>query len=422
MSRKVLIFLLAMFLSVAGFGCSKSKVTLTLINHADLSSPEGKVFDKVLSAFQKKYPNITINVETLYNEPYHQKVTALAAAGSLPDIIFMWPGGRSLNLMKNDLVQDLYPFLGGDKDNFVPSTMVPQYEGKLFELPYSNTITHVLYVNKPVLAKNGLSIPKTYEDMVAMVPKLKAAGLDTVIMSSKEIWVIQSCFLSMVVGRIAGDEWTKSAIEGKAKFSDQPFVDSLKFVKQAFDDGVIPKSSIQLDYGAAPGAFVSGKGAFMIDGDWRGNFIKPLLTTGKENDVELMLFPKIPGEKFPNSTSVVTGVGYGMNAKLEGDKAKAAWNFISFMAGEEASKIRLEDQGYIPAYKLDASKLELHPVVKEIMKVHSDYNGSYVLDNEIPQAPIDMLNSGLQALALGQITPEKLAAQFEKAVRKEQGK
>jgi raffinose/stachyose/melibiose transport system substrate-binding protein len=394
-----------------------AEITLTMINHLDITSPEAKVFDKIVTAFEAKYPNIKLKVENLYNEAYHQKLAALAASGDLPDIIYMWPGGRSENLMKNGLAMDLYSFLGKDKSNYVPSTVAPQYEGKLLELPIAITSTHVFYINKAVLKANGLSVPKTYGDLVKMVAKLKKAGVETVLMANKDAWVNQSCLFSMVVGRFCGDKWLRDAIAGKASFTDKPFVDSIKFIKKMYEDGVLSANSIQTAYGEVPNLFAAGKGAFLIDGDWRVNAINPLVPADKQGDIVLSVFPAIPGEKFPNSTSIVTGSGYGMNAKLTGEKAKAAYAWISFIGGPEGAKTQLVDQGVMPAYKLNISGIKLDPIVSQRVAFYPKYKSSLVLDNVISSKPVDVLNAGLQAIALGTTTPEALAEQFEKAVR-----
>jgi len=66
----------------------------------------------VWEAFEKANPNIEIEREDLFLEPFHQKTEAYAAAGRLPDVLYMWPGGRSTTLHTKRLVKDLAPLLG----------------------------------------------------------------------------------------------------------------------------------------------------------------------------------------------------------------------------------------------------------------------------------------------------------------------
>ncbi|OGD17579.1 hypothetical protein A2V47_02935 [Candidatus Atribacteria bacterium RBG_19FT_COMBO_35_14] len=402
-------------ISVCVFSQEK-EVELTVLNYLDITSPEAKAWDATVEAFNAKYPNITLKIENSFGEAYHQKLAALAAAGDLPDVMYLWPGGRSAEIYKNELTEDLYPFLGPDKDKFVPAAVTPQWDGKLYELPIGITATHVMYVNTKLLIDLGLTMPKTYGELVAMVPKIKEAGLYPILMPNKAAWVMQSCLFSALVGRIAGQDWLDALIAGEASFTDQEFVDSLAFVKDMYDTGLLPPQSIQLEYGDGPNLFATGRSPFMIDGDWRVGALVPLLSEEEQENFELTVFPDIAGQKGESgSTSTVAATGFGMKAGLIGDKVDAAWKWIYFFAGPQAAEIRLIEQGMIPTYIMDLSAYDISPLAVKRGAFYPEHSGTYVLDDKITGEPINILNIGLQELALGNTTPEKLAAEIEAA-------
>ena len=402
-------------ISVCVFSQEK-EVELTVLNYLDITSPEAKAWDATVEAFNAKYPNITLKIENSFGEAYHQKLAALAAAGDLPDVMYLWPGGRSAEIYRNELTEDLYPFLGPDKDKFVPAAVAPQWDGKLYELPIGITATHVMYVNTKLLSDLGLTMPKTYDELVAMVPKIKEAGLYPILMPNKAAWVMQSCLFSALVGRIAGQDWLEALIAGEASFTDQEFVDSLALVKDMYDTGLLPPQSIQLEYGDGPNLFATGRSPFMIDGDWRVGAIAPLLSEEEQENFELTVFPDIAGQKGESgSTSTVAATGFGMKAGLTGDKVDAAWKWIYFFAGPQAAEIRLIEQGMIPTYIMDLSAYDISPLAVKRGAFYPEHSGTYVLDDKITGEPINILNTGLQELALGNTTPEKLAAEIEAA-------
>jgi len=409
----VMLFALAFGLVFVSYA---NAIELKVLHYFDITSPEAKVEGDIMAAFEAAHPEIKLRVEKLFGEAYHQKLRALAAAGILPDVMYLWPGGRSTALTENDLVADLYPYLGKDIDNYVPAAVAPQGKGCLYELPIGITATHVIYVNTKILSGLGLAMPQTYDELVSMVPTITAAGLDPIIMANKAAWVMQSCLFSALVGRIGGTEWLEKAIAGKASFTDKEFVSALEIVKNLYDTGLLPSSSIQLEYGDGPNLFTQGKGVFMIDGDWRTGALTPLLTADQQSDIELTVFPKIKGEKGPSSsTSVVPATGFGMKVGLPQEKAEAAWKWISFYAGPEAARIRLVQQGIPPSYKIDISDIELEVLAKKRVNFYAPHPGTPVLDNVISGEPIEVINIGLQKLALGDITPEKLAKEVEAA-------
>jgi len=415
----VLVLVFVSSISVCVF--AQEEVELTMLNYLDITSPEAAVWDATVEAFNAKYPNITLTIENSFGDAYHQKLAALAGAGDLPDVMLLWPSGRSLEFYKNELTEDLYPFLGADKDKYVPSAVAPQWDGKLHELPITaGTACHVLYVNTKILDDLGLSMPTTYEELVAMGPTIRDAGLYPILMANKAAWVMQSCLFSALVGRIAGQDWIDKVITGEASFTDQEFVDSLALVKDMYDTGLLPPQSIQLEYGDAPNLFVTGRSPFMIDGDWRVGALTPLLTEEEQADFELAVFPDIAGQKgVSGSTAGVASTGFGMKAGLTGDKADAAWKWISFFAGPEASELRFVGEGIIPNYIMDLSAYEdvLPLVVKRAAFYAEVSTNTSVLDAVITGDPINLINSGLQQLALGDITPEGLAAKIETAMK-----
>jgi len=413
----VLVLVFVSSISVCVFSQEK-EMELTVLNYLDITSPEAAAWDAIVEAFNAKYPNITLKIENSSGEAYHQKLAALAAAGDLPDVMYLYPGGRSAEIYKNELTEDLYPFLGADKDKFVPATVAPQWDGKLYELPYGITASHVMYVNTKLLSDLGLTMPKTYDELVAMVPKIKEAGLYPVLMANKDAWVMQSCLFSALVGRIAGQDWLDKAIVGEASFTDQEFVDSLALVKNMYDTGLLPPQSIQLEYGDAPNLFATGRSPFMIDGDWRMRAIVPLLSEEEQENIELTVFPDIAGQKGESgSTSTVADCGFGMKAGLTDNKADAAWKWIYFFAGPQASEIRLIQQGMLPSYIMDLSSYDISPLAVKRGAFYPEHSGTAVLDNVISGEPINILNIGLQELALGNTTPEKLAADIEAAMK-----
>lgn len=399
-------------------------VTLKVLNYLDLTyaGADREVKD-IWVAFEKANPNIKVEREDLFNEPFHQKTQAYVASGQLPDVMFMWPSGRSSSLHTNHLVKDLKPFLGADAKNFSPAALVPQGGGYLGEIPTGVTATHVLFVNKKMLGDMGLQIPKTYAQLVSVTKKLKAAGKGSILMGSQDDWVMQSCMFSMLVGRICGDAYVNKLLAGQAKFTDATFVKALQFYARLYKDGVLDKKNLQTSYNDVNGIWASGKAPFLVDGDWKvGNFLtdpstkQALIPVDQQKNFAMTVFPRIPGEVIHNSTSVVPGTGYGMSAKIPAGSAKekAAWKLISWLVSPEVQKVRLEIGLTFPSRKgVTSDKLE--PLAQERTGFYGKFKGSYVIDAVMDPKVYQPINTGLQEIGLGLATPEQVAEKVQKA-------
>ncbi|AEJ18231.1 ABC transporter substrate-binding protein [Gracilinema caldarium] len=401
-------------------------VTLKVLNYLDASQANSdRDINEIWGEFAKRYPNIKIEREDLFNEPFHQKTSAYIASGQLPDVLYMWPSGRSSELHAKKLVKDLTPFLKADNllDKYIPAAVAPQFGGFLGELPSGVTFTHVLYVNTKLLKDNGLAMPKTYEELKAMVPVLKAKGLDTVLIAAQDDWVMQSCLFSMIVGRIAGDEFIDNVLAGKAKFTDKPFVDALALVQDMFKSGVISQKALQTPYGEVPALFAAGKAPFLIDGDWRSGAFQTDVSTGvalipvkDQPNIAMTVFPALPGEKNKNTSSSVVGAGFGMSASIPAGSAKekAAWELIKFLQSEYVQKIRLETGASFPSLK-GVTVPNLEPISQTRAKFYENYKGTYVLDGVLDAKVYAPINIGLQEIGLGTATPAQVAEKTQKA-------
>jgi raffinose/stachyose/melibiose transport system substrate-binding protein len=412
-----------------GAAAAAQPVTLTVLYYIDATQAGYAEDQAIWAKFVAENPDIKLVKEELFDEAFHQKVAAYVAAGTLPDLLFMWPSGRSTALHEKKLVKDLAPLLGKEfLANFVPAAIAPnnQKSKMVAEIPQSVTYTTAMYTNTKLLKDNGLALPKTYADLKAMVPRLKAKGIQTVLMANKDTWVMQSCLFSTVTGRLLGDAWIDSVLAGKANFTDPAFVNALGFIDTMYKDGVISRDTIQLAYGEGPALFAENKAAFLVDGDWRQGAFLTDKTSGvalidparQATDFEILNFPAVPGEKNPGVVSAIVGVGFGISAAVPAgsDREKAAVRWLKYYYSPEVQKIKLETGAYIPALKgVTSDKIE--PFTRKMPEYYASIAKTcYVLDGALDVDVYTPLNNGMQEIGLGAKTPQQAAADVQKAL------
>jgi raffinose/stachyose/melibiose transport system substrate-binding protein len=439
MKKSFFAFLILMLsLSIMFAGCKKkdsdggaaraadSKITLRVLNYYDLTSANAADgLAKIWDVYTNSHPNIIIEREDLFNDPFHNKTEAYAASGNLPDVLYAWPSGRSTTLYANRLLKDLTPLIQKDGlvGSYTPLALDPsQFAGNYMGiLTLGITSSHAFYVNTEVLADAGLTPAATYDELKAQVPILKAKGYDTVLMANQDTWVMQSCLFSLIAGRFGGQGWDQKILTGQAKFTDPDFVNALKFVKQLYDDGVISKTTLTTDYGTVPGLFANNKGAYLIDGDWRvGAFITDqssgaaLISPDRQNNIKITVFPDIAGAKINKSTSGILGTGWGIKADIPSGSAQeaAAWDLVKYLVGKDVETYQLSVGAIATPSRtdIDTSSINLEPMQKAIMALPSQYNTSTpVIDGVFAGSVFTPLNDGLQAIGLGSQTPEQVA-------------
>ncbi|MCL2069508.1 MAG: extracellular solute-binding protein [Treponema sp.] len=431
-----LLLLMVVLLAFSVIGCrgAGDRVEVRVLNYFSLATPGAQAEqERVWRTFERQNRDIRIIREDEFEEPFHHTVEAYAAAGQLPDVIYVWPSGRSTTLHTQRLLKDLAPLAQRDGlyNYFIPTALDPagQGAGYLGMIPRGVTATNAFFVNMEVLDAVGLQPATTYSELVRQVPILRAAGYDTVLMANESTWVMQSCLFSLVAGRFMGEGWEQRVHAGQARFTDPAFVSALDFIRRMYSDGVLSRATIAIDYGSGPGLFATNRAAYYIDGDWRtGDFLtdhttgQALITPERQRNFLITVFPEIdlPGVHFNRSNTVVLGTGFGMNANIPDGSAKeeAAWRLIKWLVGRETQTFNLEN-GLVPVpsrIDIDYNSIPLEPLQIAVGNLNSHYDISTVVIDAAFAGPVyTPLNDGLQAIGMGTQTPQQVAAATQAA-------
>lgn len=389
-------------------------VKLRMFHYLDLADATTSAnWDILLNTWKSSHPEIELEIEYLVNEPYHNKLQAMSVAGQLPDIMFLWPGKRTGQVTGSGQVKDLSPWLAGKEDMFSPAALTAQGpNGEIWELPEQVTATHVMFTNDRLLDELGLDFPETMDELIAQGDAIRAAGLIPIAMDNKDGWQMQSCMLSALVARTGGPDWFDKAIVGDASFEDDEFVQAVQIIKTLNDNEMFSPGINQAEYGRALTDFVTEKAVYFIDGGWRANNLVGELTAEQKQYMSLRVFPEISGaDGLAASTAIVAGTGHGMNAKLEGAEADAAWEWIWFYSGPVGSAIR-QGFGALPAYKLPVPG-NADPMIKHLAEFVNTTPGGYVIDAKMDAEGMGVLHPALQKMMFGELTPAQVAAEYE---------
>lgn len=419
--KKLLILFVLLSVVVS---CNKApeQIVIKTMAYGDNSNAEGINWKRLVDEFEAVNPNIKIDYELLYDQAYHQKVVARLASGDIPHLAYMGADARWGAPWREASQQwDHRPFLDL---NYYDLKLIPQMgpNGEIWEVPLgTSNITTVLFMNKNLVESLGFSEPRTYADLVAMVPAARAAGLEVVTFDGADGWAWGSCMMSALIARTSGDpNWVSKAVAGQNKFTDKAFIDALNLVSQMISDGVLSEKTVNVDYGTNTSNFNNGKALFMIQGQWVAGSIE-----NKEvaDNMVLLPFPAFPGESPSVSRSVAAAisVGYGLTKEGASDEKRrdAALKFLQYFnsAGEVEQRLR---DGAIVAPILKNFKIpsDLPNSTKQKVVLANNSIETEVIDAFLSGTPNDLLNAGLQELASKQASAEEVAQKIEAAMKR----
>ena len=138
------------------------------------------------------------------------------------------------------------------------------FEGRPYGLPIT-MLPFILAVNKGLLAEHDLEVPRTWEDIQAMGPVLKKAGVHAFTMPAGLNQDTAYRFLPLLYkagGRVFNQDWSRAAFNGPAGVAALEFLVGLKA------DGFMPRACGAYAFGENAIHWCAEKAALSIEGPW----------------------------------------------------------------------------------------------------------------------------------------------------------
>ena len=381
-------------------------------------SPVVATTEKMIAAFEATHPNIKIDA-TIFNYPeYIVDLQTRAQSNTMPDIIGLEPGAMTQQYRKYLMpVQDVVIKYWGEnwKDKFHPIGLDqarlgnPKGDENFYGLPVLVQTINMWYTI-PVLEEAGLEPPKTYDDLLKMRDYFKNKGIAPMMVGAIDGWLRRDIYMQIIHNIAPGSIY--QAEEGKAKFTDAPFVEAMRVWKRLFDDRIIQDGALGLS--AYPGSqelIEAGRAATFPMGAWwmqmAGNPNPPPLSQGLVGYAP-MIFPDVSGNGQSKDLLGGIDVMLGVTKAAEG-KEEAIQVFVDFIAGDAAQAL-INTFNDIPAIKGMApeDKYFESDNQREVWRILSEEwmpNVKYPRQLRSPEI-IQALEDALAAVASGQLTPE----------------
>ena len=386
-------------------------------------------FRTVLAAWAAAHPDITLTQNVLANAEYKTQIATLAAANDLPDV-FLLQGMNTISWAKQGLAMDLTDIIKKSPyyADYTTSYFTPFTAGdKLYGLPAltGGTCTVVVY-DKALWAEAGFdTFPTTWADVEKASEYFNGKNISTIAFGNGGQWQLNSCFLSTLGNRYTGPEWFSSLInKGGAKFTDAAFVAALTETQRLFTKTKI----FNADYNAVTNEdareyFIAGKAAAFIGGNWDESYVATTIKAASEEKYNNIGFAVLPqpadATQAPKSQNIGLGYAIAINPKVaaDPDKLAAAIDLAYELTGPAFSTYVAEKYalgGLTKAGNVDLSD-------KDAI-TQAFYNWSYVdttpceiYDSYISSAVWSVVNTDLQTMINGEMTPEKVAQDAQTA-------
>lgn len=278
-----------------------------------------------IAAFEKENPNIKVNYTPgLAGSEYNAKLLSSAAAGSLPDVMFVSAESYRAIVSKGalwditDQFDENYPL-----DDFIDSSrQIMEVDGHVYGIS-SCTVSPIVYYNKDVFDQKGIDYPSadpencwTIDEFRDVAKKLTSDDIYGVYGLETVADTLNAQLLSNGGTRYNEDytESTMNSPENKEVF------EIIKAIRT--EDGSAPDASTLDAVGmSAKQMLQTGKVAMLVDGSWS-------LQELAASDMNIGMAP------LPSYGKVLTTGQAHLHCIAETSKHKdEAWQFLQFLSG-----------------------------------------------------------------------------------------
>lgn len=305
-----------------------------------------KAMTKFFEEFGAATPECKVTDNTTGHEDFKTQILVMLAGDNPPDVFSYWEGARTQFVVDSNRLLALDDFWAKNNlDSTIPAGVkaVGMHNGKVYAVPQGVHAVGFFY-NKHVMDKAGITaMPKTWDEFLAALDKIKAAGVAPIALGSKNRWPAQYWF-DYLLARTAGPEFRTDLMAGKAPYTDPKVAAALDLWKGLIDKGYFFKDANAYDWNEAADQVAKGEAAMTlmgtwITGYWDGNGLK----AGEDYDV--FTFPIIDAK----IADVAVGTIDGWDIPAGTKNADCAQKLILWMLKPDNQAAWAKGQGCLAA-------------------------------------------------------------------------
>ncbi|WP_411344191.1 ABC transporter substrate-binding protein [Paenibacillus sp. WLX1005] len=330
-----LLLMLTLSACTSGNGANNDVVQLEFFQN----KPEAKAsFDELVAKFNEQHPNIVV---TQVNPPDAETVLKTRVVkNDVPDIIglgatdtysLLAQSGIFLNLTGDPLLQKVEP-------KYVQMLNDVTGMQEVTGVPFALNASGVIY-NKDIFQKLGLSVPKTWDELIATAKKAKAGGTIPFYFTYKDDWQTNLPFNDMG-GSLVGIDFYKERRENQTTFQaayQEVAKKQLELLNYGHND------NFGKSYADGNRAFGNGEAAMYIQGSWAISEIRKV-----NPDINLGFFP-LPASDDESQNKLTAGVDTLLTISSQTKHPEEAKQFIAFLLEPANSQQYIDQQNLFSA-------------------------------------------------------------------------
>ncbi len=393
-------------------GASAAPVTLTL---GSWRVDDGDAWAKILTIFHQKYPNITITFDPTNPPDYNATLQTQLTTGTGPDVYFVRSFQVGRDLFNSGYLASLKDLPGlSDAVSAAANAPWATDSGEPYAVPIA-AVAQGIYYNQDMFAQQNISVPTTWEDLIAAAQKLKAAGITPFSNGLKDEWDINEVvWMGLLSSTIGGRDGRLAYLNGERCFNDPTMVASFQQIADL--KPYLPNGFTAIGVNDAENLFFQGKAAMMFDGSWS---IKLYEQANLPFKWSVFQIPAPAGKDLYETFHVDAAIGMNPATKYP----EAAKTFLEWLLTKDFNDAFANNvPGFFPMSNTPTTLTD--PIAATILGFNSASKGTdfrFTWDKIMSppsgqQSAYNVALAGQDAILKGQMTPQQAADSLQAAL------
>ena len=384
--------------------------------HIEVNPAQVKIWDEVARAYEAAHPGVKIEMQFLENEAYKAKLPTILQSKDRPHIIYSWAGGVLKTQIEAGVLEEITDQVKGYSDTITPAALAAfTQNSRVYGLPIALSQVGFLY-NKDLMAKAKVdaTVIKSWDDLLAAVKALKAAGVTPIVVGGADKWPLHFYWTHLAV-RIGGKAGLDAALRGEnGGFAGETFQKSGELFKQLVDLQPFQNGFLGFKNPQAVGYFGDGKAAMTLAISSTYHLQRALAADKVglgEDKIGWFDFPVVPGGKGA-PTDTLGGITGWLITK---GSPKEATDFLKFFISKDVQTRLAAGNFLVPVAKGAEAGINngfMKRIADNLAK--SNYHQNFY-DQTLGPSVGRVVNDASAEIAGGSMTPQQAATAIQAA-------
>ncbi|HUU26553.1 MAG TPA: extracellular solute-binding protein [archaeon] len=332
--------------------------------------------EKIMEDYIAKYPERQVEITRVPIQNYFEQVSVVHASGTASDMWEYWGVETGGYYVDKGFTADITQW-GKDHnwDTKFSSASLKQFnrQGVQYGMPLTMHAMFLFY-QKPMFQKYGMTVPKTYKELISIVDKFKANGISPFSVGAKDKWHLMRITDSLFE-KYCGPKLRDELLVFKTTWIRPEVINIYDELRRWGEQNYFNPGYLGVLQREAKILMYQGKTGMILEGEW---WEKNCTDDGQDPSIyDFFIFPT----DWPENRTSVFCEGWLFNGKS--DNVPAALEFGEFYTSLEEQKKYVMDLAP-PSAVLGVSVPAEYKIMNKVIGMFPTLNAFAVTDQGMP--------------------------------------